>query len=110
MIPGTTPTMSFNIPGDWTIFDSVWVTFEHSAGQLTKHGTDISEVVYSEETGKSTVSLKLTQEDTLSFPEKEKVTVQVRAEKDNGETAAATRVGKFKVEEVLLEKVIPLGV
>lgn len=101
MIRGTTPTIT--ITGiDATDWDSVWLTFEHAGGQLTKTGEAL-------ETTSDGVAVKLSQADTLSFPEGCVVKVQLRAERDAGDTAIACEVMRFTAGEVLLEEVIPLA-
>ena len=54
----------------------------------------------------STVTVHLSQADTLSFPEDRTVKVQLRAVKDGD--AIATEVGTLTASEVLLEEEIPL--
>lgn len=103
MIRGTTPTITIDTGGtDLTEWDSVWLTFEHSGGQITKTGADLSV----DEDG---VSCTLTQADTLAFPENGRVKVQLRAERDSGASAIACDVMSFSAREVLLEEVIPLS-
>lgn len=103
MIRGTTPTITIDTGGtDLTEWDSVWLTFEHSGGQITKTGADLTVT-------QDGISVKLTQSDTLSMPENGRVKVQLRAERDSGASAIACDVMSFSAREVLLEEVIPLS-
>lgn len=63
MVRGTTPTFIFNTPVDLTQAISVYVTFSEMDDDviLTKTGTDLDITAES-------VSVFLTQEETLSFP------------------------------------------
>ena len=101
MIRGTTPTVTIEVGCDLTGYDC-YATFEWDRGQLTKSG-DALEVVGG---AVSTVTVRLTQADTLSFPEDRTVKVQLRAVKDGD--AIATEVGTLTASEVLLEEEIPL--
>ena len=101
MIRGTTPTVEITVGCDLTGHD-VYVTFEWYSGQLTKSGADL-EIDAGDE---STVTVALTQADTLAFPEDKTVKVQLRAVKDG--QAIATEVGTVTASEVLLEREIPI--
>lgn len=63
MVRGTTPTFIFNTPVDLTQATSVYVTFSKMDDDiiLTKTGTDL-------DITDESVSVFLTQEETLSFP------------------------------------------
>lgn len=101
MIRGTTATVTIEVGCDLTGYDC-YATFEWDRGQLTKSGDQL-EV---EGGSVSTVTVHLSQADTLSFPENRTVKVQLRAVKDGD--AIATEVGTLTASEVLLEEEIPL--
>ena len=111
IIRGTTPTV--NITGldkdlsSW----NVYVTFEwdsyvnhsHERGQITKHGTPVTVT-------STQVSVALSQADTLAFPEKGTVKVQIKAYKsgDVVATNADDPASWFYAGTALLEEEIPL--
>lgn len=94
---GTTPNITATVGSDLTGM-TVYFTFECGDVELTKSGDD---VLVSVADGKTTVSTRLTQEDTLSFEEGEKCEMQIRA--TDGYVAVATTIGSVKVERILLE-------
>ena len=105
---GTTPTLQLTVsnedgsPCDITQ-DEIYVTFVESGteGQkFTKRETDPG--VSMEVVGNATVvSITLTQNETLAFKARHKVSVQMRSK--HGAKASATGIAKFKVEEILLD-------
>lgn len=108
VIPGTTPDVSFKLRQDLTGL-LAYMTFEHSRGQLTKSGTDLTITTGTDASGDYTlVTTTLTQHDTLSFPERGIIKVQIRACNQDGSTALATKKREFRMDEVLLQKELPL--
>lgn len=101
MIRGTTPTVSISVDENLEGWE-VYVTFQHANGNITKTGDGLA--IQCGDV--SVVSVPLSQEDTLAFPEGHTVKVQMRAVNAEG-TAIATEVGRFRADEVLLESVIP---
>ena len=118
IIRGTTPTLVLedldqDLSDGWTVYVTfewdVWARHERLTGQITKSGND---VVATEDS----VSVSLTQEDTLAFPEKggngelPRVGVQIRAYK--GGNVIATDADDdsvyFYVGSAFLESEIPL--
>jgi len=108
VIRGTTPSVSYKVRSDLSGLDC-YLTFEHARGLVTKTGDDLTVTTGSDDRGEYTlITAKLTQRETLGFPEGGHVKVQVRAVNQDGSTAFATYVAKFKADEVLLERVLPL--
>ena len=108
VIPGTTPSIGVKVRSDLTGM-LVYLTFEHRGGPVTKSGEDLTIEHGTDRYGDYTVvSATLTQAETLGFPEKGTVKVQVRACNADGSTAYATEAGRFQVGEVLLDGEIPL--
>lgn len=100
MTRGTTPTITLTVNEvDLTDLKSVYVTFCQAGKMLTKQsgdeGVEITE---------HTVSILLSQEETLSFSPGT-AEVQLRG-LTNGGNAFATNVGRVAVKEVLLKEVI----
>ena len=105
---GTTPTVKLVIANkdgsdcDLSGYD-LYVTFEESGRDgvtLTKREDDEG-VTVTHADNKTSVSVRLTQKETLSFAVGSTVKVQVRAKHLN--TAIASGIAKFKAEEILLE-------
>lgn len=97
---GTTPTVLIDIDMDLTGWD-YWLTFSHRYGKLTKTS---DECLFTPEGEGGTVSVTLSQEETLSFPEGGIVRVQLRMRR--GDRAVATDIASVRTEEILLEGVV----
>ena len=102
IIRGTTPTVTVTVGTDLTGW-TAYMTFEHSRGILTKSGDDVTVTA-------TTVACRLTQEDTLSFPEGGLVKVQVLWVDAVGDVVGTKcdENSVFRVLERLLEDEIPL--
>ena len=99
MIRGTTPTHIFEIPIDSSLLKQVQITYaQGSANLLVK---TIEDCVLD---GNS-ISVTLSQEETLMFSHKKDVEVQIRVLTKDG-TAMATTVRQVDVGRVLNEEVL----
>lgn len=99
MIRGTTPRLNFNLPFDTELIKTVWVTFSQFGSEvftLENDGLEMEE---------STISVKLTQEQTLSLRRGEAVEIQIRI-LTNSDDALASNVMKTEVDGLLKEGVI----
>jgi hypothetical protein len=101
---GTTPTIVITVTGEDFDGSTLYVTIEQGALELTKTGSDVT--VTPTETG-STVSLYLTQEETLMFG-KGKASIQIRWINGSG-VAQASPIRTIDVSPILLEGVIEYG-
>lgn len=98
MIRGTTPTLTFNLPFDTSMIKAAFITIKSRGVEVEKSGSDC---VFSG----TTISTKLTQEETLSLPQSQLANIQLRVLTVN-EEALATNIYTIKVEEILKEGVI----
>ena len=99
---GTTPYLPIKTDQDLTKMDYIVVTVEDSAG---------NEVSVDNKSGMMTVksteiTVKLTQEQTLSLSEGE-LQIQVRAADETGENAIASNIMYSTLDDVLKDGVIP---
>lgn len=99
---GTTPYLPIKTDQDLTKMDYIVVTVEDSAG---------NEVSVDNKSGMMTVksteiTVKLTQEQTLSLSEGE-LQIQVRAADETGENAIASNIMYGLLDDVLKDGVIP---
>ena len=118
IIRGTTPTLTLSgLDQDlttWTVYVTfewdVFIDHERITGQFTKSGNDLTVT-------SDSVAVALSQEDTLSFPEKDnragelpRVNVQIRAYKSGSVVATSVNDDNawFYVGTALLESEIPL--
>lgn len=102
MIRGTTPTLLFNLPFSASIIKSAEITIKYIDGLkkvlITKYLADC-------ELGETSISTKLTQEETLQFPAPAMVQVQLRI-LTTDDTALATEIYKVSVKKLLADEVI----
>lgn len=98
MIRGTTPTFIFNLPFDVSNIKSAYIT-------IKSRGTDVEKAVTDCSLNGTTITVKLTQEETLALPESQIAGVQLRVLTNDNE-ALASDVFPIKVEEILKEGVI----
>ena len=97
---GTTPTLVLTVSNfDLTTAKSLYVTIAQFGNKLTKKSGDSSLKVEAD-----TVSIWLTQEETLSF-KSGSAEIQLRGISEGGE-AFATEIAHIPVESILLEGVI----
>lgn len=102
----TTPTIPMTVPVDLTGAE-IHVTIKQGARKLEKTGSDVT-VVYDSESGKTELSVSLTQEETGLFVAEKKVYVQVNWIFQNG-IRDATNIKQISVSENLISEVIDYG-
>lgn len=99
MIRGTTPTHIFNLPVDTSTLKEVRITYEQfQRAVIEKTETDV------QMEGK-TITLTLTQEETLKFKHTSKVRVQLKVLTTTG-AALASPIKELSVDEILNEEVL----
>lgn len=101
MYRGTTPTIIIRVTGEDFDGATMYVTLEQGNVELTKTGEDV--LVTATETG-STVSIFLSQEETLAFS-KGNARIQIRWIDSSG-IAQASPIRSIEVDPILLEGVI----
>lgn len=100
MIRGTTPTIRLKAKFDLRGWNN-YVTLKQGLVEYTFENDDV-EIEF--EDGYSIVSFMLTQEQTLSFNENNKVEIQLRAAKGN--SAIASKVATVDVDRILMGGII----
>lgn len=99
MIRGTTPTHIFTVPFDTSIIKEVRVIYKQGNQKvLCKGNTDV-------EMDEQTISLKLTQEDTLKLKHGQNVKIQLRILTNDGE-AMTSAIIVDSVQECLDDEVL----
>lgn len=99
MIRGTTPKLEFTIPFDTSILAEAWVTLSQNGTEvLNKELKDCSH-------GDKTLSVRLTQEETLKLQHGYKTEIQVRVRTLEGE-ALASCIIKVDTDRILKDGVI----
>ncbi len=99
MYRGTTPTLKFNLPFDTSLIDEVWVTLgQDDEAVVNKTLSDCTA------DGKS-LTVKLTQSDTLALSSEERTYVQLRVLLTDG-TALASKTFKVKTKYIIRNGVI----
>lgn len=99
---GTTPTLTFELPFEVSALDVYWITISQRYENI-KIDKDDSACTSSG----STITLKLTQEDTLKLIADKPVYIQIRALMDDD--AIASETIETTVEDILKEGVISVG-
>lgn len=99
----TTPTLPMSVPVALTGAD-VYVIIKQGQRKLLKTGADVV-AVYDSESGKTELSVTLTQEETGAFLAEKRATVQVNWIFPDG-TRDATNIQQIDVSENLLSEVI----
>ena len=99
----TTPALPMTVPVDLTGAD-IYVTIKQGQRKLQKTGADVVSV-YDSESGKTTLTVTLTQEETGAFLAEKSATIQVNWIFSDG-TRSATNIKKIDVTENLLNEVI----
>ena len=97
---GTTPTLvlKFTEPSlDLTVAANVYVTFRYGSNQLTKTGADLT-------IAPKTISVSLSQEETLQFPEGI-ISIQANWTGSDG-FRAASEIANFTWSKQLLNEVL----
>ena len=101
MIRGTTPTLEFTLPFDTSLIAEMYIT-------LTQNGTTMLEKTLSDcNCSGTSVSLTLTQEDTLGLQQQPRLQaeIQIRVRTTSGE-ALASDIMRVYVGRILKEGVI----
>lgn len=99
MIRGTTPTITFNLPFAVSLIDKIWVTFSQFNAEvftIENVGLEMKDL---------TISVKLTQEQTLLLNHNFNVDIQLRILTKNSE-AMASNIIKTDIGRILKEGVI----
>lgn len=99
MIRGTTPTLTFKLPFDTELLAEVWVTLSQ-VGKIVLN-KDLKQL---QRTG-DTLTLTLTQEETLKLTHGVATEIQVRARTIDG-NALASQIIAVPTEEILKDGVI----
>ena len=102
----TTPTLPMTVPVDLTGAE-IHVTIKQGARKIQKTGADVVSV-YDSESGKTELSVSLTQEETGAFLAEKKAYVQVNWILENG-IRDATNIKQIDVSENLIAEVITYG-
>ena len=102
IVPGTTPTLPLSLPEGYDISDAtqIYVSLKSETAQTTKYGESVTL------TSGRFITVKLSQEDTLAFPNNSVAKIQVNwiyADGTRGATVPATVV----ISEQLLRSVLP---
>lgn len=97
---GTNPVLTFELPEAITI-SALYITFQQN--RQTALEKDLTNVTYEQESG--TITLPLSQEDTLLFSGLEPVWVQIRL-RDNLGNAVASEPMRVNVGEIFKDGVI----
>jgi hypothetical protein len=105
IIRGTTPTLVFDIDTELTLTDIVelWITFRTKLGTRLREKTFTLDQVSLDDT-KKTITLPLTQEDTLFFSDST-MQVQIRLRLENG-LAYASDIVDTDIGRILKDGVI----
>lgn len=106
IIRGTTPTLTFHVKDETLDLDQIvdiWITFKTKAGVSPKEITFGMEDV-AIDAQERTITLNLTQEDTLEFTNSNMV-VQLRVKFDN-DMAYASNIMDIDIRHILKEGVI----
>ena len=102
----TTPSILMTVPVDLTGAD-IYVTIKQGQRKLQKTGADVISV-YDSESGKTELSVSLSQEETGAFLAEKKAYVQVNWIFLDG-TRDATNIKQIDVSENLIAEVITYG-
>lgn len=98
---GTTPTHSFTLPDELkdASISSLYVTYKQNDGTVVEKSVDELSV------SDGTVSVDLTQDDTLLFKANKKASVQIRLKLSSGQAFASDMID-LEVRDVLKDGVI----
>ena len=98
---GTTPTLTISVTGiQVSDLKTIKVTFKQGSVEITKNTDEVSVDGYY-----NTISVYLTQEETLKF-NGGSVSVQIRGLLADGTTAIASKIKTLTMEKILLDGVI----
>lgn len=99
MIRGTTPTLEFNLPFDTSVLDVAYISISQDDNVVIEK--QLSDCVV----GETTLTVKLTQEDTLKLEARDKVEIQIRVRTKEGE-ALASNIKTTYAAKILKDGVI----
>ena len=102
---GTTPTHTFTGSTDLTTATALFVTYAQSGKTVVEKSLSSLSVEMDPETGDCTVTVRLTQAETLAFDEKKPVEIQIRAAFSDG-SALASNIINTSPARLLKEGVI----
>lgn len=102
MIRGTTPILYWELPFESVLIKSAEILLKYNDANK---GILIEKTLEDCELGETSISVKLTQEETLRLPAPTSVSVQLRVLL-NDETSLATEPTTVKVKQLLKEGVI----
>jgi hypothetical protein len=100
MRKGTTPTILLTLDVDTTTLRTIWVTMRQGTIELDRTGDAVTRL-----SDNATLSVTLTQEETLAFTSGGSVEVQLRALTADG-TAVASDIATIPVDRILMGGVI----
>lgn len=103
MIRGTTPTLIFTLPFAVSDLDAYYITFGQQFGKSVKLVFEKSSDDCQEDG--DTITVVLTQEDTLQLMADNQVLIQVRA-RTTGGTALASKIFRCPADMILKDGVI----
>lgn len=104
MIQGTTPILQFNLPFSSSVIKEAEITLQYT--DAMKNVLIVKTLKNGEcELGESSISARLTQDETLNLPAPATVKIQLRI-LTNDDVALATKYHKKFVEELLKKDVI----
>lgn len=99
MIRGTTPTLQFKLPFETSLLSAVYITFAQNEKAV------IEKELHDCTAEGRTLTLRLTQEDTLKLVHSANVAIQLRAKTNAGE-ALASNIITTSVYKILKDGVI----
>ena len=99
MIRGTTPTHTFALPISLSEFKNIRIVYAQDSTVILKKELQSCHIV------DNTITVTLTQEETLKFSHKKPVRIQIKALTVNGEVVS-TPIHVVSVEECLDDEVI----
>jgi hypothetical protein len=102
MIKGTTPTLQFNLPFGTESIKSAEVVIEYTVANLKYF---ITKTVRDCQIAEKSLSVTLTQEETLRLPAPSQVNIQLRV-LTNNDVALATAIYRVTVDRLLKEDVL----
>lgn len=99
MYRGTTPVLNFKFPFNLDTLQDIYVTFEQ------RNGTEFDKTLEDAQVDGDTLTLNLTQQDTLKLKHDRPLLIQIRAKTPDG-VALASHIITVDVNEILKEGVI----
>lgn len=94
MVRGTTPTLNFGIPFNTELIDAVYITF------CQEGRTVLEKDINSIEMSNKELTVRLSQQDTLSFNDNSYVELQIRIKNRDG-SAYSSKIIVVSVERIL---------